>query len=134
MNRSLSILLTVFTLLASACQFSGSESPVATQNHEASQVARSDIGFASKQKLQEHYEKHGSEFGAISLADYLRQAQLLRDRPVGGSILEIKRDDGAVTRFDRATGAFLAFNRDLTIRTFFKPNDGERYFLRQANR
>jgi hypothetical protein len=30
--------------------------------------------------------------------------------------------------------AFLAVNRDGTIRTFFKPNDGEAYFRRQASR
>ena len=28
----------------------------------------------------------------------------------------------------------IAFNRDGTIRTFFKPNDGERYYRRQAER
>ncbi len=64
----------------------------------------------------------------------MRQAQELRDRPAGGDILEIKRADGVITRFDRKTEAFLAFNRDLTIRTFFKPNDGERYFQRQSKR
>ena len=54
--------------------------------------------------------------------------------PVGGSIEDIRRNDGTVSRFDRAIGAFLAFNRDGTIRTFFKPNDGEAYFRRQAPR
>ena len=34
----------------------------------------------------------------------------------------------------RQTGAFVAFNRNGTIRTFFKPNDGERYYRRQAER
>jgi len=44
------------------------------------------------------------------------------------------RADGVITRFDRKTGAFLAFNPDLIIRTYFKPNDGERYFRRQSKR
>ena len=48
--------------------------------------------------------------------------------------LEAVRRDGVATRFDRDTGAFIAFNTDGTIRTFFKPNDGERYFRRQAER
>jgi hypothetical protein len=94
----------------------------------------SDIGFTSTRKFLEHYEKHGAEFGSISREDYLRQAQLLRDSPAGGNILEVARADGVITRFDRMTGAFLAFNRDLTIRTYFKPNDGERYFQRQSKR
>jgi pyocin large subunit-like protein len=39
-----------------------------------------------------------------------------------------------ITRFDRRGGEFLAFERDLTIRTFFRPNDGEAYFDRQLKR
>lgn len=32
------------------------------------------------------------------------------------------------------SGAFLAFDPDLTIRTFFQPNDGERHYRRQPAR
>jgi len=95
---------------------------------------RTDIGFATRRKFLDHYEKHGAEFGSISREEYLRQAQVLRDSPAGGDILEVVRADGVITRFDRKTGAFLAFNTDLTIRTYFKPNDGERYFRRQSKR
>ena len=92
------------------------------------------IGFRSRNQLDEHFAKHGTEFGNISEQEYLRAAQELRDRTIGGEVLEIVRDDGTVSRFDRSSGAFLAFDRDGTIRTFFKPNDGERYFRRQAQR
>ena len=95
---------------------------------------RTHIGFRSRRNLEEHYEKHGREFGSISQDEYLLQAQSLRDRAAGGDILEAVRDDGVTTRFDRQSGTFLAFNEDFTIRTFFKPNDGERYFKRQLNR
>ena len=92
------------------------------------------VGFVNEKRLEEHYEKHGAEFGRITKQDYLRQAQLLRDATVGGPVLETVRRDGVTTRFDRQTGAFIAFNGDGTIRTFFKPNDGERYYKRQAER
>lgn len=92
------------------------------------------VGFADQRRLDEHYQKHGAEFGRISRQDYLRQAQLLRDARVGGPILQAVRQDGVTTRFDRDTGAFVAFNPNGVIRTFFKPNDGERYFRRQAER
>lgn len=95
---------------------------------------RAEIGFRSKRNLEEHYQKHGREFGLISQADYLRQAQELRDRPAGGDILEAVREDRTTTRFDLHTGDFIAFNEDFTIRTFFRPNDGERYFKRQLKR
>jgi pyocin large subunit-like protein len=58
----------------------------------------------------------------------------LRDTPAGGDVLEAVRDDGVVTRFDRASGAFIAFDASGVIRTFFRPRDGERYFHRQAAR
>ena len=92
------------------------------------------VGFRSRQQLQDHVEKHGAEFGGVSSAVYLQLAQALRDTVTGGPILEARRADGVITRFDRTSGAFLAFNRDGTIRTFFRPNDGERYFRRQARR
>ena len=92
------------------------------------------VGFADSRRLDEHFEKHGAEFGNISKQDYLRQAQLLRDAKAEGPILQTVRPDGVTTRFDRQTGAFIAYNPNGVIRTFFKPNDGERYFRRQAER
>lgn len=112
------------------------ERPPATApaRQPAERGGRRDIGFASQQKLVEHFRKHGGEFGAPSAQEYLRRAQELRDRPAGDKVLEHVREDGVVTRFDRADGAFLAFDADLTIRTFFVPHDGEAYFRRQSRR
>jgi pyocin large subunit-like protein len=92
------------------------------------------IGFGSTRAFDEHYAKHGSEFGSITQAEYLALAQKLRDAPAGGPILEAVRDDGVISRFDKQSGAFLAFNENKTIRTFFKPNDGVRYFERQIEK
>ncbi len=91
----------------------------------------SKIGFASERNLAEHYRKHGREFGKVSREEYLLMAQDLRDRPLDMNILESVRRDGVITRFDRRTKAFIAFERNLVIRTFFKPAEGEKYFHRQ---
>lgn len=138
--------LIALVLLAGACR-QASSAP--TQNQvkptpasKSSANIRTEIGFASEQKLLDHYKKHGSEFGSmrkedyrpISPLDYLRQAQELRDRQPDASVLEAVRSDGVITRFDKTTGAFLAFNADGIIRTYFKPNDGEAYFRRQSKR
>lgn len=108
--------------------------PGATAPGDKPSGVGSRTGFASRQRLQEHFEKHGAEFGKITIDDYLALAQTLRDKPSGADVLEITRADGITTRFDRRSGAFVAFNSDRTIRTFFKPNDGEAYFRRQARR
>jgi pyocin large subunit-like protein len=89
-------------------------------------------GFRSRRQFEEHYAKHGREFGNISAQEYLLRAQALRDAPAGGPILEARTPDGIVSRLDRRSGAFGAYNPDRTIRTFFIPNAGERYFHRQA--
>jgi pyocin large subunit-like protein len=129
-------------LVSAGCRNSNNPAPAQTSGQQASAgknqgsatPIRAEIGFATRGKFLDHYEKHGAEFGQISREEYLRQAQILRDSPAGGDILEAVRGDGVITRFDRKTGAFIAFNPDLTIRTYFKPNDGERYFRRQSKR
>jgi pyocin large subunit-like protein len=95
---------------------------------------RAEIGFRSEQALAAHWRKHGAEFPGLTRADYLAAAERLRDAPATGSVLEATRADRVITRFDRASGAFLAFDPDGTIRTFFKPSDGEAYFRRQLRR
>lgn len=110
----------------------GSAAPPSSQ--PSGQLVRDDIGFRSNRRLDEHYLKHGREFGSPTKEEYLRMAQSLRDAPIGDAILEARRGDGVVTRFDRTSGAFIAFDSHGIIRTYFRPNDGEAYFRRQARR
>ena len=140
--KLLSWLSVALALFSAGCRSSNHPAPKQTPGQQPSSgkdqagavSIHAEIGFATGRKFLDHYEKHGSEFGAVSQEEYLRRAQVLRDSPASGDILEAVRADGVITRFDRKTGAFLAFNPDLTIRTFFKPNDGERYFRRQSQR
>jgi pyocin large subunit-like protein len=88
-------------------------------------------GFRTEHLLQDHFDKYGRAFGAISRQQYLHLAQQLRDTRANGNILETKRPDGII-RFDRKHGYFGAYDTDGTIRTFFIPPDGVRYFERQA--
>ena len=89
-------------------------------------------GFRTQHLLEEHYAKHGREFGRISQDQYLHFAQQLRDSHPGKFILETRRADHGGAKFDRRRGWFVAFDGDGTIRTFFVPNDGIRYFERQT--
>jgi pyocin large subunit-like protein len=97
--------------------------------------ATSKVGFTSQRAWQDHFTKHGAEFGDITADEYLARAKALRDAPLSKDVLEIVREsDGVISRFDKKTGGFVAFHEDKTIRTYFRPNDGEAYFRRQAER
>jgi hypothetical protein len=104
----------------------------ARSTSERAAIRRPTIGFRSAGSLRSHWQKHRSEFGHPSEAEYLRMAQTLRDAPLSDRVIETTQQDGSRSRFDRRTGGFIAFNRDWTIRTFFRPDDGEDYFRRAA--
>ena len=83
--------------------------------------------------LQDHYDRHGADFAAKSSEDYAAQAWRFRQRARTGGLL-VKVDGEGVQRvFDPATGAFAAYNRDGTTKTFFKPGSRD-YFSRQPGR
>lgn len=88
-------------------------------------------GFRTEHLLQDHFEKYGREFGVATPQQYLHLAQQLRDSRPGRNILESKRPDGML-RFDRRHGYFGSYDADGTIRTFFIPPDGIRYFERES--
>ena len=129
--------LLLLLLLVTGCSSARDLKPVVPNSAPAPSVTGqepSNVGFSSESKWQEHFRKHGKEFGPIDANQYLRLAQELRDKPAGGDVLEATRPDGVGSRYDRATGSFVAYNRNRTLRTFFKPRDGERYYRRQLNR
>jgi hypothetical protein len=63
---------------------------------------------------------------------YLHLAQQLRDSHLSRTILESRGQPGGISRFDVKHGYFGSYDADGTIRTFFIPPDGIRYFERQA--
>jgi len=83
--------------------------------------------------LPDHFARHGSDFGAKNAEDYARMAwEFLQRAKAEG--LPAKQDESGVLRvFDPRSGAFAAYNRDGTTKTFFKPGSRD-YFARQPGR
>lgn len=80
--------------------------------------------------LGDHFARHGRDFNARTPDDYAAQAAAFLQRAKTAG-LPAKRDaDGTLRVFDPATGAFAAYNRDGTTKTYFKP-DSPDYFERQ---
>jgi len=88
-------------------------------------------GFRTQDLLEDHFAKNGSQFGSINIQQYLHLAQQLRDAVPGRNILISKRPDGGGSKFDLRRGWFVAYDGDGTLRTFFRPKDGVRFFERQ---
>ena len=87
--------------------------------------------FRTPHLLEDHFAKYGSQFGDIDIQQYLRLAQQLRDTPPGKNILISKRPDGGGSKFDVKRGWFVAYDGDGTLRTFFIPKEGIRFFIAQ---
>jgi pyocin large subunit-like protein len=89
-------------------------------------------GFRTHHLLEEHYGKYGGQFGSIRQDRYLQMAQQLRDARPGKNVLVTKFPGGAVAKFDKRYGWFVAYDADGTLRTFFVPKEGIRYVARQG--
>ena len=83
--------------------------------------------------LPDHFARHGADFRAKDADDYARMAWEFGQRAKQGGLLVKADDDGTRRVFDPKSGAFAAYNRDGTTKTFFKPNSRD-YFARQPGR
>ncbi len=89
-----------------------------------------EYSFRSKNQYVSHYEKHGAEFGDITIEEYLEMANDLINSD--SETLHTKMsEDGDYLFYDEATNEFLVLSADGYIRTFFKPTAGIDYYNRQ---
>jgi hypothetical protein len=98
-----------------------------------SAAPRSAQTWGNPASLLDHFARHGADFGAHNAEEYARMASelLLRAKTEG---LPAKVDgDGVLRVFDPRTGAFGAYNRDGTTKTFFRTGSRD-YFERQPGR
>lgn len=85
--------------------------------------------FRSTEYLQEHFEKHGSEFGYTSAEEYLEGANRVIN--ADGVLHKLEAEDGDDVYYLEHTNELVIISTDGYIRTYFKPNDGIEYYNRQ---
>lgn len=83
--------------------------------------------------LPDHFNRHGHDFGASDPEDYARKAWEFQQQASREGFPAKLDNDGTLRVFDPKTGAFAAYNRDGTTKTFFKPGNPS-YFARQPGR
>lgn len=77
--------------------------------------------WGNPSSLPDHFARHGHDFGATSPEDYARQAAEFLQRAKTEGLPAKRTPDGVLRVFDPKTGAFAAYNRNGTTKTFFKP-------------
>jgi len=84
--------------------------------------------------LQDHFDRHGADFNSKSPDDYAAQAWLLLQVAKTGKLpMKWSDDDSSLRVYDPKTGAFAAYNRDGTTKTFFRPGNPS-YWQRQPGK
>jgi pyocin large subunit-like protein len=128
---SLFVFLAVAALtLIAGCDARSRDNGLAPSRSSAAYQADAPI-FAPGQ-LERHFQKHGAEMGFTTAEDYLRAAQALVR---GGPDVETLRRGGGDTLFYKErTNEFAVLSSRNVIRTYFRPDDGRRYWERQKRR
>jgi hypothetical protein len=78
--------------------------------------------FVDQVRLDDHFNRHGADFGATSSAQYQRMADDFLTGPRNSSTLEITRTNGDVVRYDPTTDAFGVVSSNGSIRTYYVPD------------
>ncbi|HVB62629.1 MAG TPA: hypothetical protein VNE61_15665 [Ktedonobacteraceae bacterium] len=91
-------------------------------------------GFADDAKLTDHFNRHGSDFGATSKEIYQQQANDFLSGVPDDSAVQLTRTNGDVVRWDPSTGEFGVVSSTGGVRTYYSIGgraDPAAYFLRQ---
>ncbi|MBD5507405.1 MAG: hypothetical protein HDR05_05000 [Lachnospiraceae bacterium] len=96
---------------------------------EAEQAPAVTYHFRKAEYLQEHFEKHGAEFGYATAEEYLSGANRVITSP--GVLHKQEAEDGDDVYYLEATNEIVFVSTSGYLRTYFKPNDGKAYYDRQ---
>ncbi len=92
-----------------------------------------DYYFRTQKQLEQHFEKHGSEFeddfGYATPEDYEAGASDVINNP--DALYKTEAEDGDGVYYIEDTNEFVILSTDGYIRTYFRPNAGIDYFNRQ---
>lgn len=91
-------------------------------------------GFADSTKLNGHFRDHGGDFGATTPQEYEQEAINFLSGTPSADELQLKRTNGDIVRWNKATGEFGVISSSGIIRTYFDISgraDPSAYFLRQ---
>ena len=87
------------------------------------------LEFRNETLWEDHFEKHGSEFGYKTKEEYLKGANEVINSST--SKHKTEAEDGDEIYYDEDKNEIVFVSIDGYIRTYFKPSDGINYYNRQ---
>ncbi len=90
---------------------------------------RQKLHFRTEHKLKDHYNRHGKSMGFSSAEEYERAAIKVINNPK--VLHKFEKEDGDGVYFLEGPNDFVIVSTDGYIRTYFRPNNGIRYFNKQ---
>ena len=87
------------------------------------------LEFRNETLWEDHFEKHGSEFGYKNKEEYLKGANEVINSST--SKHKTEAEDGDEIYYDEEKNERVFVSTDGYIRTYFKPKDGINYYNRQ---
>jgi hypothetical protein len=78
--------------------------------------------FADEAKLQDHFARHGGDFGATTASEYQSQADTFLTGPKDPGVLEKIRVNGDIIRYNATTDEFGVISGNGNIKTYYKPD------------
>lgn len=89
----------------------------------------SSLQFRNEKLLEDHFVKHGNEFGYSSKEEYLAGANRVINS--SSSLHKQEGEDGDDIYYDKNSNEIVFVSEDGYIRTYFKPSEGIDYYNRQ---
>ena len=82
--------------------------------------------FRNREKLEEHYQKHGIEMGFTTAKEYEAAASAVVNNP--NSLFKTESEDGDLVYYLEETNEIVIISPEGFIRTYFNPDRGIDYF------
>jgi pyocin large subunit-like protein len=80
------------------------------------------VPFKNDEKLKQHFEDHGADFGVATDIEYLGLAELFLNGPLPDNTLECIRPQGGRCRYNEVTQEYGTVTADGFIATYMKPD------------
>ena len=96
---------------------------------DANEKTETIYTFRNNYLLKEHFDKHGDEFDYSSAGEYENGASAVVNDP--DALHKTEKDDGDDIYYLEKTNELVIVSTDGYIRTYFRPDNGIKYYNKQ---